>query len=89
MGEIIGEAVPWTVGLLGITTLLSFSIGTFLGALLAWPRAPRWMAWLMPPLWAFHAIPFFLLGLILMYLLAFQIKLFPMMVATPPARSRG
>jgi len=79
VGEIIGEAVPWTVGLLGITTLLSFTIGTFLGALLAWPRAPRWMAWLMPPLWAFHAIPFFLLGLILMYLLAFQIKLFPMM----------
>jgi peptide/nickel transport system permease protein len=79
VGEIIGEAVPWTIGLLGITTLLSFTIGTFLGALLAWPRAPRWMAWLMPPLWAFHAIPFFLLGLILMYLLAFQIKLFPMM----------
>lgn len=79
VGEIIGEAIPWTVGLLGITTLLSFTIGTFLGALLAWPRAPRWMAWLMPPLWAFHAIPFFLLGLILMYLLAFQIKLFPMM----------
>jgi peptide/nickel transport system permease protein len=76
--EIIAEAVPWTVGLLGMTTLLSFTIGTFLGALLAWPRAPRWMAWLMPPLWALHAIPFFLLGLILMYLLAFQIKLFPM-----------
>jgi peptide/nickel transport system permease protein len=77
--EIIAEAVPWTVGLLGMTTLLSFAIGTFLGALLAWPRAPRWMAWLMPPLWALHAIPFFLLGLILMYLFAFQIKLFPMM----------
>ena len=73
----IGEALPWTVGLLGMTTLLSFLIGTFLGALLAWPRAPRWMAWLMPPLWALHAIPFFLLGLILMYLLAFQVPLLP------------
>ena len=43
----------------------------------AWPGAPRWMRWLMPPLWALHAIPFFLLGLILMYLLAFQVPLLP------------
>ncbi len=75
--EMVGEAVPWTVGLLGTTTLLSFGIGTLLGALLAWPGAPRWMRWLMPPLWALHAIPFFLLGLILMYLLAFQVPLLP------------
>jgi peptide/nickel transport system permease protein len=77
VGEMIAEAVPWTVGLLGTTTLLSFVIGTLLGALLAWPGAPRWMRWLMPPLWALHAIPFFLLGLILMYLLAFQVQLLP------------
>ncbi|MEI8188244.1 MAG: ABC transporter permease [candidate division NC10 bacterium] len=78
VNEIVAEAIPWTVGLLGTTTVLSFSIGTFLGALLAWPRAPRWMRWLMPPLWALHAIPFFLLGLILMYLLAFRLTLLPM-----------
>ncbi len=77
VSDMIGEAVPWTIGLLGLTTLFSFVLGTFLGALLSWPRAPRWMAWLMPPLWALHAIPFFLLGLILMYLLAFQIPLLP------------
>jgi peptide/nickel transport system permease protein len=74
----IVEAIPWTVGLLGMTTLLSFTIGTILGALLAWPRAPRWMHWLMPPLWALHAIPFFLFGLLLMYALAFRFRLFPM-----------
>jgi peptide/nickel transport system permease protein len=78
VSELIAEAIPWTIGLLGTTTLLSFSIGTFLGALLAWPRAPRWMRYLMPPLWALHAIPFFLFGLILIYLLAFQVRLFPM-----------
>ena len=75
--EMVAEAVPWTVGLLGTTTLLSFAVGTLLGALLAWPGAPRWMRYVMPPLWALHAIPFFLLGLILMYLLAFQLPLLP------------
>jgi peptide/nickel transport system permease protein len=78
VNELIAEAVPWTIGLLGTTTLLSFGLGTFLGALLAWPGAPRWMRYLMPPLWALHAIPFFLLGLVLIYLLAFQIQLLPM-----------
>ncbi len=77
VAELIADAIPWTVGLLGLTTALSFVIGTLLGALLAWPRAPRWMAWLMPPLWALHAIPFFLLGLILTYVLAFQFDLLP------------
>jgi peptide/nickel transport system permease protein len=75
--EMIAEALPWTIGLLGVTTLLSFAIGTFLGALLAWPGAPHWLRYVMPPLWALHAIPFFLLGLILMYLLAFQVQLLP------------
>jgi peptide/nickel transport system permease protein len=89
VNEIIIEALPWTVGLLGTTTLLSFLIGTFLGALLAWPRAPRWMRYLMPPLWAFHAIPFFLLGLILMYLLAFQINLLPMIGGYTPGSFPG
>jgi peptide/nickel transport system permease protein len=78
VNEIIAEAIPWTIGLLGATTLLSFGIGTFLGALLAWPRAPRWIRFLLPPLWALHAIPFFLFGLILMYLLAFRITVLPM-----------
>ena len=75
--DLIAEAIPWTLGLLGLTTLLSFAIGTFLGALLAWPGAPRWLRYLMPPLWGLHAIPFFLLGLILMYFLAFQLQWLP------------
>lgn len=78
VNEMMAEAIPWTVGLLGTTTILSFTIGTLLGALLAWPRAPKSLRFLMPPLWALHAIPFFLCGLILMYLLAFQLKWLPM-----------
>ena len=73
----IGEALPWTIGLLGLTTLFSFAAGTILGALLAWPGAPPWLRWLMPPLWALHAIPFFLLGLVLMWLFAFQFQWLP------------
>jgi peptide/nickel transport system permease protein len=78
VNDMIAEALPWTVALLGTTTVVSFALGTFLGALLGWPRAPRWMRWLMPPLWALHAIPFFLLGLILIYVFAFRFPVLPM-----------
>ena len=78
VNAMIAEALPWTVALLGTTTVVSFALGTFLGALLGWPGAPRWMRWLMPPLWALHAIPFFLLGLILIYLFAFRFPVLPM-----------
>ena len=87
--DMIAEALPWTIGLLGMTTLLSFAIGTLLGALLAWPGAPRWMRYVMPPLWALHAIPFFLLGLILMYLLAFQWQLLPIFGGYSPGAAPG
>jgi peptide/nickel transport system permease protein len=87
--ELIAEALPWTVGLLATTTLLSFGIGTLLGALLAWPRAPAWMRYLMPPLWALHAIPFFLFGLILVYVFAFKLQLLPMFGGYSPGGSPG
>ena len=77
VASMVGEALPWTIALLGLTTLFSFAAGTVLGAMLAWPGAPRWMQWLMPPLWALHAIPFFLLGLVLMYVFAFRFQWLP------------
>src|SRR5215471_21503276 len=39
--DIIGRALPWTIVLLGVTTLLAWTIGTILGAFLTQPNAPR------------------------------------------------
>jgi peptide/nickel transport system permease protein len=80
--EIIVNALPWTIGLLSVSTLLAFSLGTVLGALLAWPRTPHAIQFLLPPLFMFSVIPYYLLGLILVYLLAFQLRLFPMSGST-------
>lgn len=76
--EIIRTAMPWTIGLLLVSTTFAFSLGTILGGLLAWPRAPRFIHFLLPPLFMFSVIPYYLFGLILVYLLAFQWKVFPM-----------
>ena len=76
--DIIGRALPWTIVLLGVTTLLAWTIGTILGALLTQPNAPRILRFILAPILTLSAIPFFLLGLLLIYLLGFQLKWFPL-----------
>ena len=78
VSEMILEGLPWTIALITTTTLISFVIGNILGAFQAWPRAPRWVMALMPPLLSMSAIPFFLLGLILVYVVGFRLQLAPM-----------
>ena len=76
--DIIFEALPWTIGLLGLATLIAFAIGTLFGALLAWPRRPRILNWLAGPVLALSAVPYYLLGLMLVFLLGFNLRLFPL-----------
>ncbi|MCM8748276.1 ABC transporter permease [Thermomicrobiaceae bacterium CFH 74404] len=72
------DALPWTLVLVTIATLMAFAIGSLFGALVAWPRAPRFIHALAPPLLTLSAIPYYLLGLILVYFLAFTWRLFPL-----------
>ena len=76
--DIILRALPWTLGLLSTATLIAFALGTLLGALLAWPRAPALLHYLAAPLLALSAIPYYLLGLGLVFLLGFTLRAFPL-----------
>ncbi|HZQ97499.1 MAG TPA: ABC transporter permease [Chloroflexota bacterium] len=76
--SLIFEALPWTIGLLSVALGMSFAIGTALGALAGWPRAPGFIKVLMPPLFTLHSIPFFLLGLILIYVFGYVLQVVPM-----------
>lgn len=78
VGELIGEKLIWSMGLLTMTIILGFLIGTILGALIAWPRSPKFLNYLIPPLLTLSAIPGYLLALILIYFLAFKWKLLPL-----------
>jgi peptide/nickel transport system permease protein len=75
---LIGGALPWTVGLLGTTSLLAWAIGTFLGAFLAWGRRPRIVNYVFPPLMMLSAAPYFIIGMLLLYVFAFRLQLFPL-----------
>jgi peptide/nickel transport system permease protein len=78
VSSMILNALPWTLVLVTVSTLIAFVVGSLFGALLAWPRAPRWLHVLAPPLLTLSAIPYYLLGLTLIYLLAFTWRAFPL-----------
>src|SRR5262249_25754866 len=63
--------------LLLCSTILSFVLGTLLGALIAWPHSPRFVRHLVIPMMGLSAIPFYLLGLVLVYLLGILTHTFP------------
>ncbi|MCA9836430.1 MAG: ABC transporter permease [Trueperaceae bacterium] len=75
--EIVVRAMPWTIGLLSISTALFFVIGNLLGALLAWKKTPAFVKVLIPASMVFTSVPSLLAGLMLLYFFAFQLDWFP------------
>lgn len=69
--------LPWTLGLLGFATLVSFAIGTLLGGLIAWPGAAR--AWRVfgSGVLLMSSVPYFMVGMVLLYLFAVVWRIFP------------
>ncbi len=74
---LVARAMPWTIGLLSVATLFAFLLGNGIGALLAWRGTPRLARWLLPFSLAFTAIPAFMLGILLLYLFAFNNQWLP------------
>lgn len=64
VGSLILSYLPWTLGLLGVATALSFVAGTAIGTLVAWHRG-SWIDWVMPVATFFQAVPYFFLALVL------------------------
>jgi peptide/nickel transport system permease protein len=75
--EMVQRALPWTIGLLMLATLISFVLGTTIGALMGWRRTPEMLRSLLPLSLTFTSVPFFMLGILILYVFGFTLKLFP------------
>ena len=65
VSQVIGGAVWWTLGLIGVTTILAFILGTLIGIVGAWRRGGVRDS-IMPPIFVIMTvIPYFWLGLVL------------------------
>jgi peptide/nickel transport system permease protein len=71
------QALPWTLALVGITTILAFVLGTLVGLLGAWRRGGV-LDSLMPPIFVItSAFPYFWLALVSIWLFAIKLHWLP------------
>jgi peptide/nickel transport system permease protein len=78
VATVIASALPWTVALVGIATLLAVLVGTGLGMVAGWRRG-TWLDALVPATTVLSAVPYFWLALILVALFALKLGWFPLL----------
>jgi len=76
VSEVIGTSLPWTIVLVGIATVLGAGLGVLLGAFVGW-KPGTWLDGLVPATTLLAAVPYFWLALILVYVLATTLRMFP------------
>jgi peptide/nickel transport system permease protein len=74
----IGQAIYWTLALVGTATIISFALGIGLGALAGWKRGSRLDA-IIPATTLLTAMPYFWLALLLLFFFSSNVwHLFPL-----------
>jgi peptide/nickel transport system permease protein len=92
VSSVIGGGIYWTLGLVGIATMISFALGTALGTVVAWRRGSV-LDNLLPALTFFQAAPYFFLAILLVALLGNGLHWFPVLggysITATPAWNLG
>jgi peptide/nickel transport system permease protein len=76
VSEVIADALPWTVGLVGIATLISFFLGTAIGTYIGWRRGSK-AEFVVPVATFLSTVPYFWLGLIMIAVFSTILGWFP------------
>jgi peptide/nickel transport system permease protein len=77
VSDVIGQALPWTLGLIGLTTVISFLLGTLIGMLSAWLRGGVVDSVLPVVFVVSSAFPYFWIGILAIYIFSLQLGWFP------------
>lgn len=77
--DLLKSAIPWTIGLLTLTTLISWVLGSIVGAVVGWRgRKAGIFRMLVPVALVLYTTPYYILAIILVFLFAFYWRLFPL-----------
>jgi peptide/nickel transport system permease protein len=76
VSTLLGQALPWTIVLVGTATVIAFLLGTALGIAAGW-RHGGGLDRVLPGLMFLQAIPYFFFALILLELFAVKLHVFP------------
>jgi len=89
VSSVLASALPWTIGLMGLCTIIGFSIGTLLGIWAAWRRQTKLASFTVGFFTFIRSFPYFWLGLFLIYIFSFKLKVFPLGGAFSIDQTRG
>ena len=76
VASVIASALPWTIGLVGMSTIIAFIVGTGIGTLAAWRRG-SFLDLALPTTAFLQALPYFWLGLVAIEIFAVKLGWFP------------
>lgn len=74
--ELIAQALPWTIGLVGLATIISFVLGIGAGAWIGWKRG-TWVDSIVPASTLIQSLPYFWVALLLAFLFSVQNQWLP------------
>jgi peptide/nickel transport system permease protein len=75
--SLILKALPWTIGLLATSTILSWIIGNIFGAFIGWSGSSKINTALASIAVFFSRFPYYILAILLILVFAFYIPIFP------------
>jgi len=75
--QVIAQSLPWTVGLLILTTVLSWIVAVIAGGIAGYYRG-RWMEILDGIVMVVRPIPYYIMSLLCLILFAYLIPIFPL-----------
>jgi peptide/nickel transport system permease protein len=79
VSDLLRAALPWTIGLLTVTTLLSWIMGSLIGAVVGWRGRKSWFFQALVPIaLVLYTTPYYILAIILVFLFAFHWRIFPL-----------
>ncbi len=78
VSEVLSVAVPWTLLLIGFSTIIGFALGTLAGIGAAWRRDTKLASFTVGFFSFIRSFPYFWLGLLFIYLFAFKLRAFPL-----------
>jgi peptide/nickel transport system permease protein len=87
VSKLIGTALPWTAGLLLMTTFLSWTIGNIVGGLAGYFSRKRWSRTLDTIAMVVRPLPYYIFAFALLLLLAYVVRWFPVAGGTDIGRT--
>ena len=84
--KLVGNALPWTAGLLLVTTFLSWTIGNIVGGLAGYFSRKRWSKALDTVAMIVRPLPYYIFAFALLLLFGYVVRLFPVAGGTEIGR---